>query len=100
MYTLDGRLRFQINLSPQDEMRFTHFRLLEVVLSGAMQQFSLSFSFGEESSQSSPLPVVEEWPQYVVFHQSEEGAKVMDSQLQTQKMNMTKDVSTQSGASL
>ena len=100
MYTLDGRLRFQINLSPQDEMRFINYRLLEVVLSGAAQQFSLSFSFNEESSQSSSLPSVEEWPQYVVFHQSEEGTKVMDSQLQTQKMNITKDTSTQSGASL
>ena len=35
MYTLDGRMRFALALSPQDEANFKVYKLLEIVLSGS-----------------------------------------------------------------
>lgn len=76
MYTLDGRMRFQLNLSPEEEERFATARLQEIVLRGAGQQFSLSFSFGDEPVQvKGALPVEAVWPQYVVLNQNEDGAE-------------------------
>jgi hypothetical protein len=73
MYTLDGRMRFQINLAPQDEERFAKARLQEIVLRGAGQQFSLSFSFGDEPAQESAQAATQAadavWPQYVLLQQ-------------------------------
>lgn len=49
MYTLDGRIRFQLALRPEDEARFHDRKLREVVLSRtARQQFMLAFTFSEE----------------------------------------------------
>lgn len=73
MYTLDGRMRFQINLSPEDEERFTNLRLQEIVLRGAGAQFSLSFSFGDEPAQAAfAQPNDELWPHYVVLQEDGE----------------------------
>jgi len=87
MYTLDGRMKFQIDLSPQDEQRFANTRLQEIVLRGAGEQFSLSFSFGDEPRQSAgALPAEAIWPQYVVLHQEDENTSngfVLQEILQT-----------------
>lgn len=74
MYTLGGRIRFQLNLSHEDEERFATARLQEVVLRGDGHQYSLSFSFGDEASADSGEASAEAvWPQYVVLNQIEAG---------------------------
>jgi hypothetical protein len=46
MYTLDGRLRFDLALSPANEVMFHDLKLQEVVLARATEgAFSLTFSF-------------------------------------------------------
>ncbi|MBI5259524.1 MAG: hypothetical protein HY855_23685 [Burkholderiales bacterium] len=48
MYTLDGRMRFQLDLSVSDENRFRTEKLREIVLSANKAgAFQLSFSFAE-----------------------------------------------------
>ncbi len=47
MYTLDGRLRFQLGLAPADERRFREEKLKEIVLSRNDQGFYLAFAFGD-----------------------------------------------------
>ena len=49
MYTLDGRMRFQLDLRPEDEASFHHRKLRELVLSRLPDQvFVLTFTFAEE----------------------------------------------------
>ncbi len=50
MYTLDGRMRFNLPLAPADEQRFRTGRLREVVLLNRDNQFQLSFTFGDDAS--------------------------------------------------
>ena len=52
MYTLDGRLRFDVALKTSDEQRFREEKLKEIVLSRDVQGFFLVFSFGEAESVS------------------------------------------------
>ena len=99
MYTLDGRLRFQINLSSQDEEQFYKFKLLEIVLSGAGQQFSLSFSFTEDPSQSAAISKDTGWPQYVVLRQDGELNEAMFSAQYAQNLDTTKTVDLKTGVS-
>ena len=47
MYTLDGRMRFQLILRPEDEAAFHHRKLVEIVLKRSGEAFSLNFRFGE-----------------------------------------------------
>ncbi|NKE66407.1 hypothetical protein RAMLITH_11295 [Ramlibacter sp. RBP-2] len=48
LYTLDGRMRFLLSLSPQDEKNFREKKLREIVLSRkADSAFQLMFLFGE-----------------------------------------------------
>jgi len=58
MYTLDGRLRFQLGLAPADENRFREEKLKEIVLSRNDKGFYLAFAFGdaESSSEASDVP--------------------------------------------
>ena len=46
MFTLDGRARFDVDLTPAVERRFRDERLLEVVLISSGGEFMLSFIFG------------------------------------------------------
>lgn len=50
LYTLDGRLRFQLGLSPADERRFCEEKLKEIVLSRNGKGFYLAFTFGDTGS--------------------------------------------------
>jgi hypothetical protein len=50
MYTLDGRMRFNLPLAPADEQRFRTARLREVVLQHRDNQFQLSFTFGDDAA--------------------------------------------------
>lgn len=55
MYTLDGRMRFQINLTPQDELRFRNEKLREIVLGAQAGRFQLSFHFAQ-ADDAAPEP--------------------------------------------
>jgi len=68
MYTLDGRMRFQLDLKPEDQTRFHQEKLREIVLSNTGRGFQLSFwfSLGDESTEA---PVAEEsanLPEYLI----------------------------------
>lgn len=59
MFTLDGRMRFELGLSPADETRFVEEKLKEVLLTRDEQGFFLMFSFGDvpdEKNQSVECP--------------------------------------------
>lgn len=58
MYTLDGRMRFNLPLAPADEHRFRTARLREIVLLRREGQFQLSFTFGEGPEQPAGLPAL------------------------------------------
>jgi len=47
MYTLDGRMRFQLTLRPEDEAAFHQRKLVEIVLKRSGEAFALNFRFGE-----------------------------------------------------
>lgn len=54
MYTLDGRMRFQLELKPEDQARFEHDKLREIVLERAAQGFRLSFWFSPAAESDDP----------------------------------------------
>lgn len=59
MYTLDGRMRFQLVLQPEVERAFHERKLLEIVLQRVGETFELSFIFGAaEEPATEPQPVV------------------------------------------
>ena len=47
MYTLDGRMRFELALTREDEASFHHRKLFEILLQGVGEQYFLNFRFGE-----------------------------------------------------
>lgn len=52
MYTLDGRMRFQLGLRPEDEARFRQQKLREILLSRtSVDRFELVFEFAGEEEQ-------------------------------------------------
>ena len=66
LFTLDGRMRFKVDLSPETEQRFRLDKLREIVLSqGADGHWALSFDFTptQESDSSTNDP---DWPHYLV----------------------------------
>lgn len=67
MYTLDGRLRFEVGLTPGDEQRFREEKLKEILLSRDKQGFFLVFSLGvaDEIVQESA-----ELPEYLIIVES------------------------------
>jgi hypothetical protein len=73
MYTLDGRMRFLVSLSPEDEKSFHESKLREIVLSrNAAGGFQLAFLFGdapEDDARKAGAPHLErlqgDIPQYV-----------------------------------
>lgn len=59
MYTLDGRMRFELALKPDDEAKFHDMKLQEIVLSRRRDSpFELTFSFVDATAllDSSPPP--------------------------------------------
>ncbi|MFZ2853233.1 MAG: hypothetical protein WAZ34_03855 [Rhodocyclaceae bacterium] len=71
MYTLDGRMKFQLDLKPEDVSRFEQQKLREIVLANTAKGYCLSFSFAadeaaEETEDSIATPCVAEFPEYVV----------------------------------
>jgi hypothetical protein len=97
MYTLDGRMRFEVNLSPEDMLRFKTAKLHEVVLNRVNERFVLNFSFvaqegesGAELLKSADQQDGAYLPEYIVIDQEQElasSAKTTLLQLQSQATN-------------
>jgi hypothetical protein len=64
MYTLDGRLRFEVGLTAADEQRFRVEKLKEIQLSRDVQGFFLVFSLGTSDE---AIPEVSELPEYLMI---------------------------------
>ncbi|HSW05886.1 hypothetical protein [Aquabacterium sp.] len=47
MFTLDGRMRFRLDVRPEDERRFRDEKLREIALSAKAEVFMLSFHFSK-----------------------------------------------------
>jgi hypothetical protein len=47
MYTLDGRMRFQLTLQPEDEAAFHQRKLFEIILKRSGDAYFLNFRFGD-----------------------------------------------------
>jgi len=54
MYTLDGRIKFNLTLSEAQQALFRSTRLREIVMSGRGEALCLSFSFDEASASAAP----------------------------------------------
>lgn len=71
MYTLDGRMKFQLNLTDADVQRFKENKLREIVLTQTQEGYRLSFTFADpqasdtESADSS-LDDSGDLPEYVL----------------------------------
>jgi hypothetical protein len=66
MFTLDGRMRFQLDLAPADEQRFRDSKLREIVLTSANGPvFRLSFYFADPEDNDT-APDSAEMPEYVL----------------------------------
>ena len=72
MYTLDGRMHFQLNLQAADQARFQQEKLREIVLARNAQGYQLSFSFLATIPESAvPVETDEssqgEFPEYLLI---------------------------------
>ena len=79
LYTLDGRMRFKLELRPQDEVAFHSLKLREIVLSRLPdQRFSLQFSFSDPDDGGSAALADDnnqgELPEYVMVEEIHESA--------------------------
>ena len=90
MYTLDGRMRFELNLLQEDFQRFKTLKLSEVILRLVEDKYTLSFSFGGDSApgldQHNELTVqgnldgVDAYlPEYVIIDQTLPAMKVLNT---------------------
>ena len=74
MYTLDGRMRFALALTPLDEANFKEKKLREVILAcRADGVFELSFLFsdiGDDDSPAAAAPGRAEVPEYVMVEEA------------------------------
>lgn len=80
MYTLDGRMRFNVALKTEDEQNFRDKKLREVVLSRAgaeRDRFELTFVFSEEDDEQAQAPQgtpAGELPEYMLVEEMNEGS--------------------------
>ena len=69
MYTLDGRMRFDLALHPEAEAAFTERKLREIVLArDVADRFELTFVFSEPAQDADPSPAANDGrlPEYVM----------------------------------
>lgn len=69
MYTLDGRMKFQLGLGEEDLSRFQQQKLREIVLVQVGAAYRLSFSFSDQEAVGDDVvegPAGAELPEYVV----------------------------------
>ncbi len=76
MYTLDGRMRFQLGLSPVDEANFHEKKLREIVLSRSTAGFELAFLFsdGDDEAVGANDNNTGELPEYMMVEEINEPA--------------------------
>ena len=75
MFTLDGRLKFELPLDPEDERRFREEKLREIVLTSVRGAYALTFTFADADSETTVSPAVtndglvrtHELPDYLVI---------------------------------
>jgi hypothetical protein len=67
LFTLDGRMRFQLNLTAAQERRFRQDKLREIVLVSAGEQLALHFVFADENAALPTPEAAAEWPEYVLI---------------------------------
>jgi hypothetical protein len=77
MFTLDGRVRFQLDLDADDEFRLMHGKLREISLTQQDGQFGLAFLFaasddesGSEGEHDEPTNAAE-FPEYLVVTEAD-----------------------------
>lgn len=74
LFTLDGRMRFRLDLRPADERRFREQRLREIVLTREGAAYWLTFTFGagedigRPAAKAAVATLDDDWPQYLVIH--------------------------------
>lgn len=67
LFTLDGRIRFKVDLSPEMETRFRTEKLREVVLAQRSDgAWGLTFDFAFPAEAEAPV-VGTDWPEYLVL---------------------------------
>ncbi len=67
MYTLDGRMRFELRLDPADEARFHSEKLLEVLLELSPHGYTLSFHLADaDAAGRTAAARDDELPEYVL----------------------------------
>jgi hypothetical protein len=75
MYTLDGRMHFDLNLQPEDEARFHNEKLREIVLATTPHGYRLSFNFSpaQEADATTPNAATEsaELPEYLLVREAD-----------------------------
>jgi hypothetical protein len=71
MYTLDGRVRFQVALASEHEVAFRERKLREIVLSRTATSYELCFRFADESAPDTAVidPQMAQIPEYVVIEE-------------------------------
>lgn len=63
MFTLDGRLHFQLTLSPEQQQQFHQLKLKDIVLRGTVSgAYELTFTFSEANADSSVPQETESQP--------------------------------------
>ena len=71
MYTMDGRIKFDLDLSPEQEQQFRSSKLREIVLSSRELVFTLNFSFATEAADALAVQTYMaedvEMPEYVLI---------------------------------
>jgi hypothetical protein len=73
MYTLDGRMRFQLELKAEDLARFRQDKLREIVLTKTAQGYQLTFWFSQigEQEDAAAISSSAEFPEYLLVLPSE-----------------------------
>ena len=77
MYTLDGRMHFQLQLEAHDEARFHREKLREIVLAHLPQGYQLSFWFSGADEEGNPTNPEAEMPEYLVVHALDETTRTL-----------------------
>jgi hypothetical protein len=82
MYTLDGRMRFELALRPSDQAAFHNRKLYEIILKREPGGYFLNFRFGEalgaeniivtedQTKKSLRDPETEALPEYVLIEEA------------------------------
>jgi hypothetical protein len=67
LFTLDGRMRFSLDLKPADEKRFRDDKLRAIVLSGSGKKYTLTFEFGSDDDAAAHALAMAQWPAHALI---------------------------------